>query len=95
MFGFLVFLCKCYIFSSFAFLVFCKLFVRLIETALYVWLLTEFLTFSQHVGPRSGPSFTLRAAPAHLPSQELRWDLLICFPPPPIKFAANVHVSFS
>ena len=63
------------------FLAFVSCFVQLVETALYVLLFIEFVTFSQHVGPHSGSSFTLRAAPAHLPSQETRWDLLICLPP--------------
>ena len=51
------------------------------ETDLKYLLASELMTLVQHAGPHAGLSLTLKAAPAHLPSQDPLWDLLICFPP--------------
>ena len=46
-------------------------------------------TFPKQAGPHSDPSFTLRAAKAHLLSQELQWDITLH------QIAENVHVSLA
>jgi len=38
-------------------------------------------TFAHNVGPHPAPSLQCRPAPAHQPSHEPAWLLLICFPP--------------